>query len=144
MLFALAIVAVSVQGGLVRVLVPLFGEMRLAVCGVALYVAGLLIVASAAGLALTFVGLGCCGIGGGIFIPCASALASKQAGAGERGAVMGTYQVGASLARALVPLVSGAIYVGFGPSAPFLAGAGVTAPAAWLAWRAARSRPSRA
>jgi DHA1 family tetracycline resistance protein-like MFS transporter len=130
MLFALAIVAVSVQGGLVRVLVPLFGEMRLAVCGVALYVAGLLIVASAAGLALTFVGLGCCGIGGGIFIPCASALASKQAGA--------------SLARALVPLVSGAIYVGFGPSAPFLAGAGVTAPAAWLAWRAARSRPSRA
>jgi hypothetical protein len=32
-LFSLAIIAVGVQGGLVRVLVPLFGEMRLAVCG---------------------------------------------------------------------------------------------------------------
>jgi DHA1 family tetracycline resistance protein-like MFS transporter len=142
-LFALAIVAVGVQGGLVRVLVPLLGEMRLAVYGVALYVAGLLMVATAAGLALTFLGLGCCGIGGGAFIPCASALASKQADLRERGAVMGTYQVGASLARALVPLVSGAIYMGIGPSAPFLAGAGVTAPAAWLVWLAARSRRGR-
>jgi DHA1 family tetracycline resistance protein-like MFS transporter len=142
-LFSLAIVAVGVQGGLVRVLVPLFGEMRLAVCGVTLYVAGLLIVAIAAGLTLTFVGLACCGIGGGAFIPCASALASKQAYSRERGAVMGTYQAGASLARALVPLVSGAIYVGLGPSAPFLAGAAVTAPAAWLVWLAARSRLSR-
>jgi DHA1 family tetracycline resistance protein-like MFS transporter len=143
-LFSLAIIAVGVQGGLVRVLVPLFGEMRLAVCGVALYVAGLLLVASAAGLALTFVGLSCCGIGGGTFIPCASALASKQADPRERGAVMGTYQAGASLARALVPLVSGAIYVGLGPSAPFLAGAVVTAPAAWLVWYAVRSRSRRA
>jgi len=120
-------------------LVPLLGEMRLAVCGIALYVAGLLMVASAPGMTLTFVGLACCGIGGGAFIPCASALASKQAEPRERGAVMGTYQVGASLARALVPLVSGTIYVGLGPSAPFLAGALVTAPAAWLVWRAVRS-----
>jgi DHA1 family tetracycline resistance protein-like MFS transporter len=138
-LFSLASIAVAVQGGLVRLLVPLLGEMRLAVCGIALYVAGLLMVASAPGMTLTFVGLACCGIGGGAFIPCASALASKQAEPRERGAVMGTYQVGASLARALVPLVSGTIYVGLGPSAPFLAGALVTAPAAWLVWRAVRS-----
>jgi len=144
-LFALAIVAVGVQGGLVRVLVPLLGEMRLAVYGIALYVAGLLMVAIASGLTLTFIGLACCGIGGGAFIPCASALASKQADPRERGAVMGTYQIGASLARALVPLVSGAIYVGLGPSAPFFAGAAVTAPAAWLVWLTMRPqllRPS--
>jgi hypothetical protein len=52
---------------------------------------------------------------------------------------MGTYQAGASLARALVPLVSGAIYANFGPSAPFFVGAAVTAPAAWLVWRAVRA-----
>jgi DHA1 family tetracycline resistance protein-like MFS transporter len=142
-LFSLAIVAVGTQGGLVRVLVPLLGEMRLAICGVVLDVAGLLMVATAAGLTLTFVGLACCGIGGGAFIPCASALASKQAAPNERGAVMGTYQASASLARALVPLVSGAIYASLGPGAPFLAGAAVTAPAAWLVWRAARSQPGR-
>jgi MFS transporter, DHA1 family, tetracycline resistance protein len=132
-----------VQGGLVRILVPLFGELRLAVWGIALYVAGLLMVAIAPGLTLTFMGLACCGIGGGAFIPCASALASKQAEPRERGAVMGTYQIGASLARALVPLVSGAIYVGFGPSAPFFAGAAVTAPAAWLIWLTMRSPVQR-
>jgi DHA1 family tetracycline resistance protein-like MFS transporter len=138
-LFSLAIVAVGVQGGLVRVLVPLLGEARLAICGVTLYVAGLLMVATAPGLTLTFLGLACCGIGGGAFIPCASALASKEADPRERGAVMGTYQAAASLARALVPMASGAIYMGLGPNAPFIAGAAVTAPAAWLVWRAARS-----
>jgi MFS family permease len=139
-LFGLAIIAVSAQGGLVRLLAPRLGEVRLAIWGVVLYVAGLLMVAAAARPMLAFVGLACCGVGGGAFIPCASALASKQADARERGAVMGTYQAGASLARALVPMVSGAIYAGLGPSAPFLAGAAVTAPAAWLVWRAARSQ----
>jgi MFS transporter, DHA1 family, tetracycline resistance protein len=138
-LFSLAVIAVGVQGGLVRVLVPRTGEARLAIYGVASYVAGLLTVAAAGGVTATFIGLALCGVGGGAFIPCAAALASKQAQARERGAVMGTYQVGASLARALVPLVSGAIYASCGPSAPFLAGAAVTAPAAWLVWRAARS-----
>jgi DHA1 family tetracycline resistance protein-like MFS transporter len=138
-LFALAFIAVGVQGGLVRVLVPRLGEARLAIYGVASYVAGLVVVAAAGNVTLTFIGLALCGVGGGAFIPCASALASKQADERERGAVMGTYQAGASLARALVPLVSGTIYANFGPSAPFLAGAAVTAPAAWLVWRAARA-----
>jgi DHA1 family tetracycline resistance protein-like MFS transporter len=138
-LFSLAVIAVGVQGGLVRVLVPRTGEARLAIYGVASYVAGLLTVAAAGGVTATFIGFALCGVGGGAFIPCAAALASKQAEARERGAVMGSYQVGASLARALVPLVSGTIYASFGPGAPFLAGAAVTAPAAWLVWRAARS-----
>jgi DHA1 family tetracycline resistance protein-like MFS transporter len=138
-LFALAFIAVGVQGGLVRVLVPRLGEARLAIYGVASYVAGLAVVAAAGNVTFTFMGLALCGVGGGAFIPCAAALASKQADERERGAVMGTYQVGASLARALVPLVSGTIYANFGPSAPFLAGAAVTAPAAWLVWRAVRA-----
>ena len=137
-LFALAFIAVGVQGGLVRVLVPALGEARLAIYGVAAYVFGLVAVASAGGLTMSLVGLACCGVGAGAFIPCASALASKQADADERGAVMGTYQVGASLARALVPMVSGLIYADLGPSAPYFAGAAVTTPAAWLIWRAAR------
>jgi DHA1 family tetracycline resistance protein-like MFS transporter len=136
-LFFLAIVAVAVQGGLVRVLTPRFGEMRVAMCAVALYVAGLLLVASAVVITAAMLGLVCCALGAGAFIPCASALASRQAEARERGAVMGTYQTGAGLARALVPLVSGSIYATLGPSAPFIAGAAVTAPAAWLVWRAA-------
>jgi DHA1 family tetracycline resistance protein-like MFS transporter len=138
-LFGLALLAVGVQGGLVRVLVPRIGEMRLAIGGVALYVCGLSTLAISSGLTLAMAGLACCAVGGGAFIPCASAIASKQASALERGAVMGTYQIGASLARALVPLVSGALYASEGPSAPFVFGAALTAPAVFLVWRATRA-----
>jgi DHA1 family tetracycline resistance protein-like MFS transporter len=138
-LFTLAFLAVAVQGGLVRVLAPRIGEMRLAISGVLLYVCGLSSIAAANEWTLAMAGLACCAIGGGAFVPCASAIASKQASAGERGAVMGTYQVGASLARALVPLVSGMMYASLGASAPFVFGAVLTAPAAFLVWRAARA-----
>jgi DHA1 family tetracycline resistance protein-like MFS transporter len=143
-LFGLALLAVAVQGGLVRVLAPRIGEARLAIGGVALYACGLPTLAVASGLTLAMTGLACCAVGGGAFIPCASAIASKQASAGERGAVMGTYQIGASLARALVPLVSGMLYASSGPSAPFVFGAALTAPAVFLVWRAARAPAPRA
>jgi len=52
-------------------------------------------------LHLAIGGLALCGLGSGAFSPSASALASRQADAGNRGVVMGTYQAGASLARVL-------------------------------------------
>ncbi|HXA92827.1 MAG TPA: MFS transporter, partial [Steroidobacteraceae bacterium] len=79
-----------------------------------------------------------CGAGVGAFNPSASALASKQAGPEERGAVMGTYQASTSLARVIGPFASGPIYAWLGSDAPFLAGACLTLPAAWLVWRARR------
>ena len=53
-------------------------------------------------------GLRCVRVGSGLFSPSASALASKQATSRDRGAVMGTYQSGLSLARSLIPFASGA------------------------------------
>jgi MFS family permease len=142
-LFGLALLAVGTQGALVRILVRRLGEMRLAIGGVALYVCGLCLIAVSGGLAVALAGLALCAVGGGAFIPCASAIASRQAEPGERGVVMGTYQVGASLARAVIPLASGSLYAALGPSAPFMVGACLTAPAAWLVRRAAR-QPARA
>lgn len=138
-LFFLAFIPVLMQGGLVRVLVPRFGEVRLAIVAVLSYVAGLVIVACAGHLPLAIAGLAFCGVGSGLFMPTASALASKQSTGRDRGVVMGTYQSGLSLARAVIPFASGAIYSGFGPSAPFLAGACVTLPAAWLIWNSQRA-----
>jgi MFS transporter, DHA1 family, tetracycline resistance protein len=137
-MFGLALFAVVMQGGLVRILAPRFGEVRLAVGGVLIYVAGLLIVANANELLAVAAGFALCGLGAGAFSPSVAALASKEAGEHDRGAVMGTYQVGGSLARGCVPFVSGAIYSGLGPNAPFLAGACITLPAAWLIWRSRR------
>ena len=135
LMFCLACLAVLMQGGGVRVLVPRLGEARLATFGVFVYVIGLVTVASAPSLAITGLGLALCGIGVGSFNPSASSLASKQADAHDRGAVMGTYQSSGSLARVIGPFVSGPIYAALGPGAPFLVGACVTLPAVWFIWR---------
>jgi MFS family permease len=139
LMFCLASLAVLMQGGGVRVLVPRLGESRLATIGVFAYVAGLITVAEAPSLAMTGIGLALCGIGVGAFNPSASSLASKQAKGHDRGTVMGTYQSSSSLARVIGPFASGPIYAALGPSAPFLVGACVTLPAVWFVWRA-RSR----
>jgi MFS transporter, DHA1 family, tetracycline resistance protein len=143
-LFCLALIPVAMQGGLVRVLAPRLGEVRLAIIAILSYVAGLVIVAYSTHLPLAMAGLACCGVGSGLFSPSASALASKQATPRDRGVVMGTYQSGLSLARSLIPFASGAIYAGLGPSAPFLAGACVTLPAAWLIWNSQRAASTMA
>ncbi len=140
LLFGVALPALAMQGGLVRVLVPRFGEVRLAICGALAYVAGLSQLAMSATLPMTVAGLILCGAGLGAYNPSAFALASRQARGHDRGAVMGTYVASASLARVLGPFTSGAIYTLWGPSMPFLVGACVTLPAAWLVGRLARPR----
>jgi MFS transporter, DHA1 family, tetracycline resistance protein len=139
LLFAVALPALLMQGGLVRLLAPRLGEVRLATSGVLAYVAGLLILAWAPVLGATIGGLLLCGIGLGAYNPSAFALASKQSRGHDRGAVMGAYAASASLARVLAPFTSGPLYALLGPAAPFLAGAAVTLPAAWLVRRAAVS-----
>jgi DHA1 family tetracycline resistance protein-like MFS transporter len=135
-LFGVAAVTVFMQGGLVRVLAPRLGEPRLGSWGALGYTVGLILVAAAgSSLAVVALGLVLCGAGVGAFNPSASALASKQARADERGAVMGTYQASTSLARVIGPFLSGPIYAWLGTDAPFLAGACLTLPAAWLLWR---------
>lgn len=136
LMFCLACLAVLMQGGGVRVLVPRLGEAKLATLGVFAYVVGLITVAESPALAVTGLGLALCGIGIGSFNPSASSLASKQADAHDRGAVMGTYQSSTSLARVIGPFVSGPVYAALGPAAPFVLGACVTLPAVWFILRA--------
>ena len=135
-LFGAALVAVVMQGGLVRVLVPRLGERRLAQAGVLCYVAGLLLVGLAGdSLMAAALGLLCCGAGMGAFSPSASALASRQSHGGDRGAVMGTYQSATSLARVIGPFIGVPMFELWGANSPFIAAASITAPAALLIWR---------
>jgi MFS transporter, DHA1 family, tetracycline resistance protein len=136
LMFCLACLAVLMQGGGVRLLVPRLGEAKLATLGICAYVLGLITVAEAPTLAITGLGLALCGMGIGAFNPSASSLASKQADVHDRGAVMGTYQSSSSLARVIGPFVSGPVYAALGPTAPFLTGACVTVFAVWFVWRA--------
>jgi MFS family permease len=136
LLFGIALPALLMQGGVVRLLAPRLGEVRLASYGVLAYVAGLVTLAQAPTLGVTVIGLVLCGLGLGAYNPSASALASKQSRGHDRGAVMGAYVASASLARVLGPFTSGPLYALLGPTAPFLVGACVTLPAAWLLRRA--------
>ena len=137
LLFAVALPALLMQGGLVRLLVPRLGEGTLASFGVVAYVSGLLLLGYGTVLGATVGGLLLCGLGLGAYNPSASALASKQSRGQDRGAVMGAYVASASLARVLGPFSSGLLYAALGPAAPFLIGACVTLPAAYLVRRAA-------
>jgi len=132
LLFGIALPALIMQGGMVRLLVPRLGEVRLATWGVLAYVAGLVTLSQAPTLAVTVIGLVLCGLGLGGYNPSASALASKQSRGHDRGAVMGAYVASGSLARVLGPFTSGPLYALLGPAAPFLIGACVTLPAVWL------------
>ncbi len=135
LLFAAALPALLMQGGVVRVLAPRLGEARLGACGVLAYVVGLVILGESPTLAATVVGLTLCGTGLGAYNPSAFALASKQSRGHDRGAVLGAYAASASLARVIGPFTSGPMYALLGPAAPFLIGACVTLPAAWLVRR---------
>ncbi|HEX4025227.1 MAG TPA: MFS transporter [Steroidobacteraceae bacterium] len=137
-LFVLAIVAVGVQGGLMRKLVPRYGEHRLALTGILCYVLGLATVAYGGALSLVIVGLVFCGLGAGLFSPSGAALASHQAQTHNRGAVMGVYQSGTSTARVLAPFVAGPMYMRFGAASPYLLACVVTLQALWCILAARR------
>jgi MFS transporter, DHA1 family, tetracycline resistance protein len=142
-LLALAVVAIGMQTVGVRRLVPRLGEYRLTWIGIACWVCGMLVVAVSGSLTWALPGLVLCGLGAGAYTPSGSALASHEARAHERGAVLGTYQLGTSLARVIAPFVSGAIFQHFGPGAPFLLGALVTLQSAWCMLAAQRRHRDR-
>lgn len=143
-LLVLALVAVTMQTLGVRRLVPRLGEYRLAWFGIACWACGMCAVAASSSVLLALPGLVLCGLGAGAFTPSGSALASHEAQAHNRGAVLGSYQIGTSLARVLAPFVSGSIFQRFGAGAPFLLAGLVTLQAAWCMLAARRRHRARA
>lgn len=130
-LLGLAVIAVMMQTLGVRRLVPLLGEFRFVCLGIACWIAGMFTVAVSGAIAGVLAGLALCGLGAGAFTPGGAALASHEAGAHERGVVLGTYQLGSSLARVLAPFVAGIVFEKLGASAPYLLGCLVTMQATW-------------
>ena len=122
-LFALlGIVSVIVQGGLVRRLVPRFGERRLlGVSGIPLCL-GLLLLGMATTTPFLLSALVLIGIGYGGSIPSVLALLSRATDPGRQGAVLGLGQSVGSLARVLSPTMAGALFE-VRLALPYLAGA---------------------
>jgi len=106
------VVGALVQGGLIGRLVKAFGEPALVIAGALLFTLSLLLIpltGPETGMA-ALLSLGALfALGNGLGTPSLTSLASKSAGAGEQGGVLGVTQSVASLARVIGPLISAAL-----------------------------------
>jgi DHA1 family tetracycline resistance protein-like MFS transporter len=106
------VVGAAVQGGLIGRLVKTFGEPPLVIVGALLFAASLVLIPftgpHTGTLALLALGA-LFALGNGLATPSLTSLASKSAGAGEQGGVLGVTQSVASLSRVAGPLLSSAL-----------------------------------
>src|ERR671929_230367 len=103
------VIGAIVQGGLIGRLVKKFGEPALVIAGALLFTASLILIPLTGPQTGTpaLLALGALfALGNGLATPSLTSLASKSAGAGEQGGVLGVTQSVASLARAVGPLIS--------------------------------------
>jgi DHA1 family tetracycline resistance protein-like MFS transporter len=118
----LGLVSALVQGGLIRRLVPRFGEPRLIVAGVVSLAAGMSLLALARGVPAMLVATLVVAVGQGLVSPTVSGLLSRVTPPAEQGAIFGTLTSAGTLARMVSYLVANALFTRVGPSAPYWEG----------------------
>jgi len=109
-LVAMAVVMGGVQGGGMKALSARFRERSMIVTGSALLAVALFAVPEAPTVPLLIAVLLGAAFGRAIVHPSLLSLTSKTATPANRGAVMGTFQSSASLARVIGPVAAGALY----------------------------------
>jgi MFS family permease len=133
-LFAfLGLVSAIMQGGLVRRLVPLLGEVRLIQLSGLPFIAGLLTIAYAPSVPWLLAGLALLAVGFGGTLPSIVSLLSREAPDELQGSVLGIGQSVGSLARIIGPFLAGVVYDLQGIAWPYLGGAWVAAAALLVA-----------
>jgi multidrug resistance protein len=120
----IGVLMVLVQGGLVRRLVPRFGERGMILAGTLLMAAGFLLQYASATVPMLLVAIGVIAVGNGCNTPSLSSLISRAAAGDHQGGVLGVSQALGALARVVGPLV-GTATLAFGVRVPYLTG-GVT------------------
>jgi len=129
-LFAfLGAISATVQGGLVRKLVPVMGETRLIQISGLPFIAGLLAIAFAQSMGTLLLGLALLALGFGGTLPSVASLLSRVAPSELQGSVLGIGQSVGSLARIIGPTLAGVVYDLRGIAWPYLGGAWVAGAA---------------
>jgi len=134
-MFFIGIISAIVQGGLIRRLVPRFGEVKLLIAG-PLFLALALAVIAISGSYGTWLGVMIgCGLlpfGFGLSNPSIAGLMSRAAPIEKQGAYLGMSQSASSLARTTGPFVAGWLFL-MAPTTPFFAGAALLLAATAIA-----------
>ncbi|HEY2746624.1 MAG TPA: MFS transporter [Polyangia bacterium] len=120
----IGVLMVIVQGGLVRRLVPRFGEQKLIVLGTLLMAIGMFLTARSYDLSWLLLAIAVMALGNGLNTPSLSSLISRAASGDHQGGVLGVSQSMGALARVVGPLI-GTFALGFGLGVPYGLG-GVT------------------
>jgi MFS transporter, DHA1 family, tetracycline resistance protein len=120
----LGFLSAIVQGGLIRRLVPRFGEPRLILVGVILAACGFVSLALTTSVTWLLGALALLGVGQGMLSPSVSGLLSRMTPNDEQGAVFGTLTSAQTLAR-LISYVLANFLLGVSLAAPYWASFGV-------------------
>jgi MFS transporter, DHA1 family, tetracycline resistance protein len=129
----LGLVSAIVQGGLIRRLVPRYGEPRLILAGLAtvtLGFAGLAVIRQWPGLLVATLLVG---VGQGLVSPTVAGLLSRVTPSSEQGAVFGTNSSAQTLARMINYSVANLFLARLGPTGPYWEACAIAAVAFLLA-----------
>lgn len=141
------VVDVVIQGGLLRVLLPRFGERGVLLSGVvtqAVGMAGLAVVASVLAQPWLFIlGTLLLAAGQGAAQATTDGVASNTVGPDEQGWLAGAIQSTTAGIGVVAPLLAGALYTSVSHSAPYVVGLAMMLAAALVLARAHVSSPSR-
>jgi MFS family permease len=142
----IGLMAILIQGGLVRKLLPRFGERRLALFGLTLSALGNAALGVVPGVGWVYASLFVMAFGGGLAGPSLQGLLSRSVDAQSQGVVMGAAQAVGSLAMIAGPLVAGVLYDHQGRAWPYLVAAATIALAVTIiaAGRMGRTPPTHA
>lgn len=137
----MGLMAVLVQGGLVRRLTPVLGDWRTAMIGLPLAALGYALMPAWGTTLGVAVALTVLALGGGLAGPTITSMLSGAADAEAQGVAMGASQSVSALALVIGPLFAGNLYDRAGQGWPFWTGAGfVLATLLIIALRGPRTR----
>jgi len=106
----MGLIAIIIQGGLIKILTQKFKEEKLFLWGSFLMILGFILTPFASSRYFLIFSLGLMGIGASLNTPTLNSLISKEADPEKVGATMGTSQGMGSLGRVLGPTLGGAFY----------------------------------
>ena len=136
----IGILSLIVQGGLIRPLQKVFGEIPLVIAGTIIMAFGLMSVAIIEQIIPhviwgQYLACGVLTLGNGIATPVLTSLISQYAPENERGELLGIYQSTQSLGRIVGPNLGGVLFGSIAAGAPFIAGGVIMLGAGALAFR---------
>ncbi|MFO8030787.1 MAG: MFS transporter [Cyclonatronaceae bacterium] len=132
--FYIGVIAVVVQGGLIRPLSRWFSETGLFFTGNILMTLGLGAIALSQSVSMLTVFLGIMALGHSLNLPTINSLISKEAGSKSYGSMMGIAQGLSGLGRAIGPTWGGFLY-GVMVFLPFYITALILTATIWIGWR---------